>query len=148
LDIKEKRLNLARDFGADIVFNPSKEDVVAKVMELTDGAGCDVYIEAAGFPSSVTQGLLMIKPLGTFVEMGVFKEPVSANWNLIGDMKELTIHGSHLGPYCYEPVIEWIGNGKLPTKGVVTHKFSLDNWKEAFEMAEKGDESLKVILMP
>lgn len=148
LDIKEKRLNLAKEFGADIVLNPSKEDVVAKVMELTDGAGCDVYIEASGYPSSVEQGLAMIKPLGTFVELGIFNDLVSADWNIISDMKELNIHGSHLGPYCYEPVIEWIGNGKLPTRGVVTHKFSLDNWKKAFEMAEKGDESLKVVLVP
>jgi len=148
LDMKEYRLDLAKGFGADVVLNPAKVDVVAKVMELTDGVGCDVYIEATGYPASVIQGLAMIKKLGTFVEFGVFKEPVLVDWSIIGDFKELKIFGSHLGPYCYEPVIEWMGNGKLPTKGVVTHKFSLDDWKQAYETAMKTDEAIKVVFIP
>jgi 2-desacetyl-2-hydroxyethyl bacteriochlorophyllide A dehydrogenase len=148
LDIKERRLELARQLGADIVMNPAKEDVVAKVKELTDGVGCDVYIEATGFPQSVKQGLDMIRKLGTFVEMGFFMDPVSVNWTVIGDGKELNIHGSHLGPYCYKPVLEWMASGRLSTKGVVTHKLPLDDFKKGFELAGKGDDSIKVILIP
>ncbi len=48
----------------------------------------------------------------------------------------------------YEPVIEWIGNGKLPTEGVVTHTFPLEKFKEAFELAGKGKSLLKVVLIP
>jgi threonine dehydrogenase-like Zn-dependent dehydrogenase len=148
LDINEKRLGLARHLGADIVLNPSKEDVVAKIKELTDGIGCDVYIEATGFPESVNQGLEMIKRLGTFVEFGNFMDTVSINWTIIGSAKELNIHGSHLGPYCYKPVLEWMANGRLSTKGVVTHKFALDDFKKGFETAGKGDDSIKVVLVP
>jgi threonine dehydrogenase-like Zn-dependent dehydrogenase len=148
LDIKEKRLELARQLGADIVLNPAKEDVVSKVKELTAGIGCDVYIEATGFPQSVKQGLDMIRKLGTFVEFGFFLEPVSINWTIIGDAKELNIHGSHLGPYCYKPVLEWMANGRLSTKGVVTHKFALEDFKTGFDTAGKGDDSIKVVLVP
>jgi threonine dehydrogenase-like Zn-dependent dehydrogenase len=148
LDIKEKRLELARRLGADMAMNPAKEDVVAKVKELTGGIGCDVYIEATGFPQSVTQGLEMIRRLGTFVEFGFFVDPVSVNWSIIGDYKELNIHGSHLGPYCYKPVLEWMANGRLSTKGVVTHKFALDDFKKGFDVAGKGDDSIKVVLVP
>jgi erythritol/L-threitol dehydrogenase len=148
LDMKDDRLEHAKRFGADIVINPGKEDAVAKIMELTDGYGCDVYIEATGHPSSVTQGLSMIRKLGTFVEFSVFSGTTTVDWSIIGDRKELDIMGAHLSPYCYEPVIEWIGNGKLPTEGVVTHQFTLDKWEEAFEIAGKGDCSLKVILVP
>ena len=148
LDIKEKRLELARQLGADLVLNPAKEDVVAKVKELTDGIGCDVYIEATGFPDSVKQGLDMIRKLGTFVEFGFFIDPVSINWRIIGDSKELNLHGSHLGPYCYQPVLDWMSNGRLSTKGVVTHKFGLDDFKTAFDIAGKGDNSVKVVLIP
>jgi erythritol/L-threitol dehydrogenase len=148
LDIKEKRLELARRLGADMALNPAKEDVVAKVKELTGGIGCDVYIEATGFPQSVTQGLEMIRRLGTFVEFGFFVDPVSVNWSIIGDYKELNIHGSHLGPYCYKPVLEWMANGRLSTKGVVTHKFALDDFKKGFDVAGKGDDSIKVVLVP
>jgi threonine dehydrogenase-like Zn-dependent dehydrogenase len=148
LDIKEKRLELARQLGADIVLNPSKENVVAKIKELTDGIGCDVYIEATGFPQSVQQGLEMIKRLGTFVEFGFFMDPVSINWTIIGDSKELNIHGSHLGPYCYKPVLEWMANGRLSTKGVVTHVLNLEDFKKGFDIAGKGDDSIKVVLVP
>lgn len=148
LDIKEKRLETARQLGADIVLNPAKDNVAAKVKELTGGIGCDVYIEATGFPQSVKQGLDMIRKLGTFVEFGFFMDPVSINWTLIGDAKELNIHGSHLGPYCYQPVLDWMASGRLSTKGVVTHKFALEDFKKGFEIVGKGDDSIKVVLVP
>ena len=148
LDIKDKRLEVAKQLGADIVLNPTKENVTAKVKELTGGAGCDVYIEATGFPKSVEQGLDMIKRLGTFVEFGFFMDPVTVNWTLIGDAKEINIHGSHLGPYCYPPVLEWMANKRISGKGVVTHKLALDDFQKGFEIAGKGDDSIKVVLVP
>lgn len=148
LDMKDDRLALAKKFGADIVMNPSKENVVEKIIEMTEGYGCDVYIEATGHPTSVQQGLEMIRKMGTFVEFSVFKDLATVDWSIISDRKELNLFGAHLSPYCYEPVIEWIRDGKLPTEGVVTHKYSLDDWKEAFAVAEKGDNSLKVVLIP
>lgn len=148
LDMKDERLEKAKEFGADMVINPSKEDAIQKVMDLTDGYGCDVYIEATGHPSSVAQGLTMIRKLGTFVEFSVFNQATTVDWSIIGDRKELDILGSHLSPYCFEPVIQWIGDGTLPTNGVVTHKFPLEQWKEAFDLAGKGEGCLKVILVP
>ena len=135
LDMKDERLEKANEFGADIVMNPGKEDVYAKIMELTDGYGCDIYIEATGHPSSVVQGLKMIRKLGTFVEFSVFGEPTTVDWTLIGDNKELDVLGSHLSPYCYPYVIENIANGSLKTDGIVSRYFDLENWEEAFDYA-------------
>ena len=135
LDMKDERLEKAKEFGADIVMNPGKEDVYAKIMELTDGYGCDIYIEATGHPSSVVQGLKMIRKLGTFVEFSVFGEPTTVDWTLIGDNKELDVLGSHLSPYCYPYVIENIAKGSLKTDGIVSRYFDLENWEEAFDYA-------------
>ena len=135
LDMKDERLAKAKEFGADIVMNPGKEDVVQKIMDLTEGYGCDIYIEATGHPSSVVQGLKAIRKLGTFVEFSVFAENTSVDWTLIGDNKELDVLGSHLSPYCYPYVIEHIASGDLKTDGVVTRYFDLENWQEAFEYA-------------
>lgn len=52
LDMQDNRLEKARQFGADLIWNPGKMDVVKEIMALTDGYGCDVYIEATGHPSS------------------------------------------------------------------------------------------------
>ena len=90
LDTKDYRLDLARQFGADVAINVAEEDAVQRVKDLTDGYGCDVFIEASGNPAGVTQGLQMIRKLGTFVEFSVFNEPATVNWTVIGDTKELT----------------------------------------------------------
>jgi hypothetical protein len=100
-DMIESRLELAKKTGADVVLNPGKEDVVARVKELSGGYGCDAYIEAASHPVSVTQGLSMIRKLGRFVKFSVFNEPTTVDWSIIGDRKELDIYGAHLGPHTY-----------------------------------------------
>ncbi|GAA0417099.1 MAG: MDR/zinc-dependent alcohol dehydrogenase-like family protein [Bacillota bacterium] len=148
LDMKEDRLKLAKQFGADIVLNPSKTDVVKEIKDMTDGYGCDIYIEATGHPKSVEQGLHAIRKLGRFVEFSVFGEPVSVDWSIISDRKELDLLGSHLGPYCYPLVIEGISNGDFPTAGVVTHQLPLEDFEKGFELMKKGDKSLKIILQP
>lgn len=135
LDMVEERLKKAREFGADMTINPGKENALDKIMNLTDDYGCDIYIEAAGHPSSVIQGLQMIRKLGTFVEFGVFAQSTTVDWTLIGDNKELNVLGAHLSPHCYPYVIEHIADGTLKTDGVVSFFFSLEEWEKAFEYA-------------
>ncbi|GGD56181.1 MDR/zinc-dependent alcohol dehydrogenase-like family protein [Paenibacillus nasutitermitis] len=148
MDLFDDRLETAKAFGADIVLNPGQVNVVEEVKKLTEGYGCDVYIEATGHPTSVVQGLAMIRKLGRFVEFSVFKDPVTVDWSIIGDRKELDILGSHLGPYCYPIVIDGIAKGSLPTEGVVTHKLPLTSYKEGFDLVKKGKDCLKVLLIP
>lgn len=146
LDMVDNRLEKAKEFGADIVMNPGKEDVVAKVLELTDGYGCDIYIEATGHPSSVVQGLSMIRKLGRFVEFSVFGEPTTVDWSIIGDRKELDLLGSHLSPYCYPFVIENIKSGKLKTNGLITKTFTIEEWETAFDYASGKYGDFKVAI--
>lgn len=144
LDMLDKRLEKAKEFGADLVFNPGKCDVDQEVKNLTEGYGCDVYIEATGHPSSVVQGITMTRKLGRFVEFGVFGEETTLDWSIIGDRKELDILGAHLSPYGYPFVIENIRNGNLKTEGVVTSMFPIEEWETAFEYASGKYGDLKV----
>ena len=146
LDMQDNRLEKAKVFGADIVMNPSKENVVERVKEMTDGYGCDIYIEATGHPSSVQQGLNMVRKLGRFVEFGVFAKETSIDWSIIGDSKELDVLGSHLSPYCYPFVIEHIHNGVLKTEGVVSRCFGIDEWEKAFDYATGKYGDFKVAI--
>lgn len=147
LDTVPERLELALRYGADIVMNPLEEDVVAKVKALTGGYGCDVYIEATGNPASVPQGLNMIRKMGRFVEFSVFSKETTVDWSIIGDRKELDIRGAHLGPNCYETIIDFFERKLFSSEGIVTHTYSLDEWEAAFEMAH-STESVKVLLVP
>jgi len=148
LDLNDGRLEVARACGADLCLNPGKVDVVAEVHGLTDGYGCDVYIEATGHPAAVAQGLNMIRKLGTFVEFSLMREPVTADWTIIGDSKELNIHGAHLGPYCYPIAIDMLQKGLLPMEHIVTHEMPLTSFREGIDLVKTGDRSIKVALIP
>jgi L-iditol 2-dehydrogenase len=146
LDLLNERLEKAKDFGADLVWNPGKMDVCAEIMKLTDNYGCDIYIEATGYPPSVIQGMQMIRKLGRFVEFSVFAEPTELDWSIIGDRKELDVLGSHLSPYCFPFVIENIAAKKLKTDGVVTSVFPLEEWEKAFDCASGSKGDMKVAI--
>ncbi len=148
MDTKPDRLELAKKFGADLVLNPLNDDVVKIVKEMTNGYGCDVFIEATGHPNAVVQGLQMIRKLGRFVEFSVFSHDVTVDWSIISDRKQLDILGVHLAPYCYPFVIDAIGDGRLPTEGVVTHRLPLEEYEQGIAMMKKGDKSLKILLEP
>ncbi len=148
LDLKPNRLEVARKAGADLTLNPDEVDVVKEIKSLTGGYGCDVYMEATGQPSGVIQGLHMIRRLGTFVEFSVLREPVTVDWTIIGDTKELDILGSHLGPYCYPLAMEMLINNQLPIDEIVTHAFPLGDYQQALELVESAEGSIKVMLEP
>ena len=147
IDLVPQRLALAKAFGADVTINPETDDALAIIQGLTQGYGCDVYIETTGVPAGVTQGLELIRKLGRFVEFSVFGKETSADWSIIGDRKELDVRGSHLGPYCYPVVIDLMERGLLTSRGIVTHNFSLNEWEVAFGIANSFD-SIKVLLKP
>ena len=56
VDLNDDRLEIAELCGADMSLNPRQIDVVDEVLKLTDGYGCDVYIEATGYPAAVPAG--------------------------------------------------------------------------------------------
>ena len=147
IDLVPQRLALAKAFGADVTINPATDDARAIIDGLTGGYGCDVYIETTGVPAGVTQGLELIRKLGRFVEFSVFGKDTTVDWSIIGDRKELDVRGAHLGPYCYPVVIDLMERGLLTSRGIVTHDFTLDDWEQAFALANSLD-SIKVLLKP
>lgn len=148
IDLNDARLEVARACGADIALNPTQVDVVDEVRRLTDGYGCDVYIEATGHPGAVQQGLDMICKLGTFVEFSVMREPVTVDWTIIGDTKELNIHGAHLSPHAYPTAIRMLEQGLLPMSSIVTHQLPLADFPRGIELVASGEQSIKVTLRP
>lgn len=148
LDLSDDRLELAKRCGADIGINPLKGNAVEQVRALTGGYGCDVYIEATGAPAAVEQGLHMIRKLGTFVEFSVMREKVTVDWTIIGDSKELNVHGAHLGPHCYPVAIRMLEQNLLPMDEIVTHRLSLQDFQSGIDKVVSGLTSVKVTLEP
>lgn len=148
IDPRDYRLEVAKKMGADLTMNPDKEDVVKQVRDLTDGYGCDVYIDATGYAESVLPGLLMLRKAGTFVEYGVFREPATVDWTIIGDMKELDVRGAHLAPYTFPLAIDYIHRGIIDVSNIVTHELPLERYEEALQMVHEAKVSIKVLLKP
>ena len=90
----------------------------------------------------------MIRKLGTFVEFSVMREKVTVDWTIIGDSKELNVHGSHLGPRCYPVAIRMIEKGLLPMDEIVTHRLPLAEFQKGIDLVISGLTSVKVTLEP
>lgn len=149
LDAVDSKLDLARRVGADMTINIAREDAVARIKELTDGYGADVYIEATGHPSAVPQGLNLLRKLGRFVEYSVFKDPVSVDWSIISDDKELDVRGAHLGPHTWPAAIKLLEAETLPMADICTHQFPLERFQEALDLVgDSSGSSVKVSIIP
>jgi erythritol/L-threitol dehydrogenase len=147
LATKDYRLDVARQVGADVTINVTNEDAVQRVRDLTEGYGCDVYVETSGQASGVHQALAMTRKLGTIVEFSVFKEPVLADWNVIGEQKELTIHGAHASPNSYEPVIDAMTSRQIDVRPLLADAYPLTRFGDAIAAAMSGDV-LKTLVVP
>jgi threonine dehydrogenase-like Zn-dependent dehydrogenase len=149
LDMSDDKLALAKKAGADLTINITEEDAVATVKGLTDGYGADVYIEATGHPSAVSQGLNILRKLGTYVEYSVFGSNASVDWSIISDDKELNVLGAHLGPHCWPAAIKLLEAEKLPMDEICTHQFPLDQFQAALDLvADSQGGSVKVSIVP
>ena len=148
LDLIDSRLALAKQFGADVVMNPDKQDVVQEVLALTDGYGCDVLIEATGNAEAITPSLHMLRKLGVFVEFSVMRERSSVDWTIIGDGKELDIRGAHLAPYMFPTAIDYLERGLIAVEPIATHHLPLGQFEEGFRAVEHPSDSIKVLLKP
>jgi threonine dehydrogenase-like Zn-dependent dehydrogenase len=148
LDVADAKLELARLCGADLALNIAETDVAARIKELTDGYGADVYLEGTGHPSAVPQGLNLLRKLGTFVEYSVFRDNVTVDWSIISDDKELDVRGAHLGPHCWPAAIRMIESGTLPVDRIVTHQLPLKDFQEGLDLVADGTRSIKVSLLP
>ena len=148
LDQVPAKLDLAAACGADITLNVDSDDVDSVVRDLTEGYGADVYLDATGHPSAVPQGLNLLRKLGRYVEYGVFGSPVTVDWTVISDVKELDVLGAHLGPYCWPTAISMIEAKALPLDRICSHQLPLEEFRDGIDLVGRGSESVKVSLLP
>lgn len=147
VDISEKKLEWARDFGATNTINASQVERVDKeVKKLTDG-GADIAIEVIGNPRTIETAFDCVRVGGRLCVVGYTHEKISIVAGKIM-FKELEVVGS-LGcrPVDYVPLIRMVEEGKIDIKRLVTHRFSLDKLQDAFDVMKEG-VSLRSIVIP
>lgn len=147
-----ERIEMAKRVGADIVIDFGKYDPVDEIMRLTNGRGVDVAIEALGLQSTFESCLKALKPGGTLSSLGVYSEdltiPLSAFHAGLGDNKIITSLCPG-GKERMRRLMNVIESGRIDLKPLITHRYSLDQIEEAYELfANQRDGVLKVAISP
>ncbi len=147
-----EKLEMARVLGADRVVNYKKSDPVAEIMELTNGRGCDVAIEALGEQVTFENALKVTMPGGVCSTLGVFGMTLQMTPEAfaygIGDKKIISTLCPG-GKDRMSRLISIIESGRLDLRPLVTHTFSLDEYDKAYDyFANKKDGCIKVAIKP
>lgn len=145
-DLSEERMAFAKESGADEVINAGKESVKDRILELTDGTGPNVVIDAVGMPATVELSIDLVSPAGYVVVLG-FDERPSAIPQLPITKKEITIVGSRLQTNQFGKVVDLLNSGELRSDGLITHKFALDDVQEAFSYVENNPDKVRKALI-
>ncbi|MCC8103536.1 MAG: NAD(P)-dependent alcohol dehydrogenase [Clostridiales bacterium] len=133
VDVMDKRLEKAKELGADEVINGVKEDTVARIAEITGGVGFDLGIETAGSQITAQQQIRAAKKGATIVFVG---------YSPSGDMtlpigmaldKELTFKTVFRYRNIYPMAIDAVSSGKIHIKDIVTNYFELDDIQNALD---------------
>lgn len=139
------RFPVALKCGATACVNGSTEDVVARCKELCGGAdSVDLVVDCAGAPSSLQQGIAMLRNNGQLVRIGQGFRPLNFDINDI-TKKGLDIKG-HMAynSISWKNSINLLKSGMIKVEPMITHRLGLSQWKEGFEkMASR--EAIKVI---
>jgi L-iditol 2-dehydrogenase len=143
----EKRLEVAKKLGADLALNVEKEDLTAILQNKFGIKEVDVCFECSGAGKSLNSCITYSKKMGSIIQVGIFGNDQVIRINDIV-LKQIALFGS-LG-FTWKSwlkSLELLKNNKLKLDIIVTHKYKLDSWSDAFEKAQEPD-SLKVILEP
>ncbi len=156
IEVCERRLNLAKEVGADELINPSEVDSVeGKILELTNGEGADMYVEAAGafektwpaIESAIWNGE---KINAKVVAIGRATEHVPL-WFEVLQVRRAQIYGSqgHSGHGIFPSVIRLMASGKVDLTPIITKRFKLEEVLDAMKLAsEKKELHAKILIKP
>jgi 2-desacetyl-2-hydroxyethyl bacteriochlorophyllide A dehydrogenase len=160
-DVSKKRLQLAKELGADVVVNAAKEDLLETVIEITGngrtfsgrgGARADIVMECAGAESAFKQTIEMTRTGGHVVLVGLYEHDIAFDVNKIIHKRLHLVSSFNPGrrppPEEIAECVGLIESGKVKVKPLISHEFSVDDIMPAFEMQTNASESVKVMVKP
>jgi threonine dehydrogenase-like Zn-dependent dehydrogenase len=151
IDASEWRLNMAKDFGADILVDSRRLNTVDAIMAETNGRGADIVVEAVGLPITYQNAINSVKKRGKVLALG-FRDPevLIPIQSLL--FREITIIGNAGFVFEIPTFINLVSTDKILVNPMITHEFSLEEVQHAFEMladtSGSGSQAIKVMLKP
>jgi len=146
----QRRMEIARQYGADVYINPTQEDLIARCRQETGGEGPDVVMTTCQSVEAHEQAIQMVAHRGyvnLFGGLGKSVRPMSVLSNTI-HYKECFVTGSHgCVPRHHELAVRLLEAGKVRAAPIITHHFPLDQINEAFQAME-NQMGMKIIVHP
>ncbi|KAJ5348529.1 alcohol dehydrogenase [Penicillium brevicompactum] len=159
VDVVQSRLEVAKSYGVDHTFTPSRAETGADPMEHAEkvaqqmkeqlgmGDGFDVVLECSGAEPCVQLGIFAAKPGATFVQAGMGKENIQFPITAVC-IRGLVIRGSiRYLPGCYPAAIDLISSGQIDVKRLVTNRFKFEQAEEAFELVKAGRQDVFKVMI-
>jgi S-(hydroxymethyl)mycothiol dehydrogenase len=152
VDIDDKKLQWAREFGATHTVNSRQVDPVEAIQELTDGNGANVVVDAVGRPETFKQAFYARDLAGTAVLVGVPTPDMTFELPLIdifgrGGATKSSWYGDCLPSRDFPALIDLYLQGRLPLDKFVSETIGLDDVEEAFHRMERGEVLRSVVLL-
>ena len=151
VDIDDRKLEWAKEFGATHVVNSSREDPVEAIKAATGGNGADVCIEAIGLPGVYRQAFEARDLAGTVVLVGVPRPDMEVTLPFLdvfgrGGALKSSWYGDCLPTRDFPALIDFYLQGRLDLGRFVSETISLDDVEEAFHKMERGEVLRSVVV--
>jgi len=147
IDLADARLDAAKMFGAHLTVNNSRQDAVSFVMDLTDGLGADVAIEAVGVPASFELCTELVRPGGHVANIGVHGKPATLHLESLW-IRDITVTTGLVDTYSTPTLLRMVASHQIEAGQFVTHHFKLDQIVDAYDVFGRAAETgaIKVVM--
>ncbi|EWM14241.1 MULTISPECIES: S-(hydroxymethyl)mycothiol dehydrogenase [unclassified Kutzneria] len=151
VDVDQRKLEWAKDFGATDTVNARETDVVEAIQGLTDSFGADVVIDAVGRPETWKQAFYGRDLAGTVVLVGVPTPDMTLDMPLIdffsrGGSLKSSWYGDCLPSRDFPMLVDLHLQGRLPLEKFVTERIGLGDVEQSFERMGRGDVLRSVVV--
>ena len=145
-EISDGRKKLAQDLGADIVIDPTEENLPVLIERQTNGLGVDVLFDTAGVPETLSQNFTLVRKGGEIMVVGITEESTPSDFFTIV-LNELTIKGVYCGFNEFPSAIEMLSKGLISVGKIVTSVIELEEIdKKGFKPLMKPINECKVVV--
>jgi len=152
VDLDDRKLAKAKEFGATHTVNAADADVVTSIQELTGGFGADVVIDAVGRPETWKQAFYARDLAGTVVLVGVPTPAMKLEMPLVdffsrGGSLKSSWYGDCLPERDFPTLISLYLHGRLPLEKFVSERIGLDDIEDAFHKMHTGEVLRSVVIL-
>ncbi len=145
----DAKAEMVRRFGGTVI-DLRKEDLHDAILKATDGKGVDIAVDAAGAPITIKQCFDNVKSGGKVMLYGIPSKDVSVELPVIDCiLRQITVCGYTGNEKAWDKLIEFVSQGKISLKEMISCRMPLRKMDEAVKLLESGDPYIiKIVMHP